>query len=136
MSIKQLSSDKPPCECSQVRKAAMEFLAHLQTVISDPSQVTKSEGQPTGMSASVAPLSPLVTVKEGAPILNRTESATRHMIFQSEAYAQLDDKAQTSGFFQCIVRPPGTRRVFLHRERLVALVESWAPTQQTNTEKE
>ncbi len=126
MNSKSPTSTKPPCECTQARKAAMEFFAQLQTVHFGQPTDSSSAGQPTGVGASGTPVSPLLTVKEGAPLLNRTESAVRHMIFQAESYAQLEDQADTSGFLECIVRPPATRRVFLHRERLLKLIDSWS----------
>lgn len=136
MNSKSRTSEKPPCECTQVCKAATEFLAQLQALFLGQPANAKSSGQPTDEVSSNSLLSPLLTVAEGAVVANRTPSALRHMIFQAEAHAQLDDHPETSGFMNCIVRPPGTRRVFLHRERLLALVESWAATQEPIQAKE
>lgn len=126
MSSTSLTSDKPPCECTKVRKAAIEFFAQLQTFIYRQPTDSKSAAKPTDLGASDILLSPLLTVTEAAVVANRTPSAIRHMIFQAEAHAELDDEAMTADFRNCIVRPPRSRRVFLHRERLMKLIDSWS----------
>lgn len=121
---------------SPVFNAIEELIDQLSHLIkSQPDVAIATDHQPVAATEDPQP-SPLATVSQAAPIMNRTPGAIRHMIFQAEAGALLNDPAIDKGFLACIVRPPRTRRVFLHRERLLALVESWASTQEPIQTKE
>ena len=136
MNLKTPRRDRSAGNLSPVFNAVKDLLDQLSHLVeSQPDIAIATEHQPVTATKDPQP-SPLATVNQAAPIMNRTPSAIRHMIFQAEAGALLSDPAIDKGFLACIVRPPRTRRVFLHRERLLALVESWTSTQKTNQAKE
>lgn len=67
----------------------------------------------------------LLTVAQAAVLMGITQGAVRHMIFNVEAYRSNPSLSKHQGFLDCIVRPPGVGRVFIHRAKLLNLIASW-----------
>ena len=86
----------------------------------------RASKKPSKKSQQELPPPMLLSVSQGAQILGKTSGAVRHMIFNAEAYRTKPELCAHRGFLECIVRPPGERRVFLHRDKLLALIDSWA----------
>ena len=71
--------------------------------------------------ADTPPLSPnekpVLSISEAAVIGPYSQGALRHLIFQAEGWSRFPDGKQrrANGFEQCVIRPPGQRRIFIDR---------------------
>jgi hypothetical protein len=83
----------------------------------------KHNGSDKRKQGQLAPI--LLTVAQAATLMGSTQGAIRHMIFNAEAYRSNPSLSKYRGFLECIVRPPGVGRVFIHREKLLNLIASW-----------
>lgn len=101
-----------PCACTDA--ATLSVIRKLLVSECTPTNVEQR------MTADTE--SALLTVAEAAKAFNRSPSAIRHLIFQAES-TQASSAGGLKGFRDCIVRPFGQRRVFIHKNRLQALID-------------
>jgi hypothetical protein len=125
MNLKSPRRD-PSFNLSPVFNAIEELLDQLSHLVESQPYIAIATDRLPVMAPGDPQTSPLFTINEGADFMHITPGAVRHKIFQAEASALLSDPKADTGFLECIVRPPGTRRVFLHRERLMKLIDSWS----------
>jgi len=87
----------------------------------------KSKRKTSFQKIATPPLTerPYLTIAETATIYPFTESALRHLVFESEAYLKRPKGGlRSEGFARCVVRPPGQRRVLIDVAELRAWLHS------------